>query len=55
MIYKHALGLRTAFIRRATEYGPWQTTDLSAEDAWDIVTVDLVDLAGKLALLIPQR
>jgi 2-haloacid dehalogenase len=45
-----ALGLRTAFISRATEYGPGQTTDLSAEDAWDIVAVDLVDLAGKLSV-----
>ena len=44
-----ALGLRTAFIPRATEYGPGQKTDLTAEDAWDIVAVDLVDLAGKLA------
>jgi 2-haloacid dehalogenase len=45
-----ALGLRTAFIPRATEYGPGQTTDLSAEEDWDIVAIDLVDLAGKLAV-----
>ena len=45
-----ALGLRTAFILRPTEYGPGQTTDLSAESTWDIVAVDLIDLAGKLAL-----
>jgi len=44
-----ALGLRTAFIQRPTEHGPGQKTNLSAEDAWDIVAVDLVDLAEKLA------
>jgi 2-haloacid dehalogenase len=43
-----ALGLRTAFIQRPTEHGPGQKTDLSTEDAWDIIAVDLVDLAEKL-------
>jgi 2-haloacid dehalogenase len=44
-----ALGLRTAFIQRATEYGPGQQTDLVAEDAWDVIATDLVDLAEKLS------
>ena len=30
-----ALGLRTAFVRRPTEYGPAQTTDLAPSAAWD--------------------
>jgi 2-haloacid dehalogenase len=42
------LGLRTAFIPRPTEHGPGQTTDLSAEQPWDIIATDLVDLAEKL-------
>jgi 2-haloacid dehalogenase len=33
-----ACGLRTAFVSRATEYGPKQAKDLKAERAWDIVT-----------------
>jgi 2-haloacid dehalogenase len=44
-----ALGLRTAFIPRPTEYGPGQTTDLEPADAWDIIAADLVDLAEKLS------
>lgn len=39
------LGLRTAFIPRLTEYGSAQTTDLKAEQAWDVVASDFVDLA----------
>jgi 2-haloacid dehalogenase len=42
------LGLRTAFIARPMEYGPGQTTDLRAEQPWDIIATDLVDLAEKL-------
>jgi 2-haloacid dehalogenase len=42
------LGLRTAFIPRPTEHGVGQTTDLSAEQPWDVVATDLVDLAYKL-------
>jgi 2-haloacid dehalogenase len=43
------LGLRTAFIPRLTEYGSAQTTDLKAEQAWDVIASDFVDLADKLA------
>jgi 2-haloacid dehalogenase len=42
------LGLRTAFIPRPTEHGPGQTTDLSADQSWDIIATDLVDLAERL-------
>jgi 2-haloacid dehalogenase len=45
------LGLRTAFIPRPTEHGPGQTTDLSAEQNWDVVATDLVDLADRLGCL----
>lgn len=43
-----ALGLRTAFIRRPTEHGPAQTTDLEAEGDWDVIAEDLEDLASQL-------
>ena len=42
------LGLLTAFIPRPTEYGPGQTTDLRADQSWDIIASDLVDLAEKM-------
>ena len=44
-----ALGMRTAFVRRPTEHGPAQTTDLGPEGDWDVVADDLLDLAGRLA------
>lgn len=37
-----AQGLRTAFIARPTEYGPYQSKDLRAEGDWDI-TVDSIE------------
>jgi 2-haloacid dehalogenase len=43
------LGLRTAFIPRLVEHGPGQITDLTAEEAWDVIATDIVDLAKKLA------
>lgn len=42
------LGLRTAFVVRPTEYGPAQTTDLTATGAWDVVTDSLEGLAAEL-------
>ena len=42
-----ACGLATAFVPRPTEHGPNQTTDLSAEQDWDIVADDFRDLAAK--------
>jgi len=41
-------GLATAFVPRPLEYGPGQTTDLVAEDSWDIVAKDFEDLADRL-------
>jgi 2-haloacid dehalogenase len=41
-------GLLTGFIARPTEYGPAQTTDLAAEEAWDVVAADIEDLAARL-------
>jgi 2-haloacid dehalogenase len=41
-------GMRTAFVARPAEYGPGQTTDLTAEDDWDIVAGDFGELAEKL-------
>jgi 2-haloacid dehalogenase len=43
------LGLRTAFIPRPLEHGKGQTTDLSADQPWDIIAVDLIDFAERLA------
>jgi 2-haloacid dehalogenase len=42
------VGFRTAFVARPTEYGPGQKTDLVAEEAWDVVARDFVDLAEQL-------
>jgi 2-haloacid dehalogenase len=41
-------GLRTGFVARPSEYGPNQTRDLKAEQDWDAVGTDFVDLAKKL-------
>ncbi|MGG1948667.1 haloacid dehalogenase type II [Trinickia sp. NRRL B-1857] len=41
-------GLKTAFVARPTEHGPAQSTDLAAEQAWDVVASDFVDLADRL-------
>jgi 2-haloacid dehalogenase len=43
-----ALGLGTAFVRRPTEHGPGQTTDLEPAGDYDHVAGDLVDLAQQL-------
>ena len=41
-------GFRTAFVRRPTEHGPDQTTDLEPTGTWDIVADDFEDLATQL-------
>lgn len=41
-------GMRTAFVPRPTEYGPRQTSDLEAEQAWDVVAGDFAELARAL-------
>ena len=43
-----ALGLRTGFFPRPTEYGPAQTNDLAPAQAWDVVARDVEDLAERL-------
>ncbi|MCP1912590.1 2-haloacid dehalogenase [Bradyrhizobium elkanii] len=43
-----ALGLKTAFIPRPTEYGPGQTKDLVPAEDWDVVAKDIIDLARQL-------
>ena len=45
-----AEGLRTAFIARPTEYGPRQTTNLSADEGVEFAARDLNDLAGQLGV-----
>ncbi len=48
--HRHAAshGLRTAFVARPSEYGPGQTTDLAAEEDWDIMTDSFEALADRL-------
>ena len=43
-----AAGFSTGFVPRPAEHGPDQTTDLVAEDAWDVVAIDFIALAGQL-------
>ena len=43
-----ALGLRTGFFARPTEYGPRQVRDYDAEEAWDVIAADIGDLATRL-------
>lgn len=48
LVAARACGFRTAFIRRPTEYGPEQTTDLQPTQDWDIVVDSLSELASVL-------
>ncbi|MGH7278056.1 MAG: haloacid dehalogenase type II [Candidatus Rokuibacteriota bacterium] len=41
-------GFRTAFVRRPTEHGPQQSTDLEPAERWDVVAESFTDLAGQL-------
>jgi 2-haloacid dehalogenase len=43
-----SLGLRTAFIPRPTEFGQYQSKDRQAEESWDVIAEDMIDLARKL-------
>ena len=43
-----ACGLRTGFVRRPTEHGPDQTSDLEPEGDWDVVADDLIELAERI-------
>ncbi|MBT8163462.1 MULTISPECIES: haloacid dehalogenase type II [Arthrobacter] len=42
-------GMATAFVRRATEHGPEQTTDLAPASDWDICVEDFTQLAQSLS------
>lgn len=43
-------GLLTGFFPRPTEYGPRQSRDFKADEAWDVVANDIEDLARKLGV-----
>jgi 2-haloacid dehalogenase len=43
-----AVGLRTAFVPRPTEYGPDQRGDFKAEGAWDVVVGSFGELADAM-------
>jgi 2-haloacid dehalogenase len=43
-----AVGLKTAFVPRPTEYGPLQNRDFGPEGKWDFVVENLNDLADQL-------
>lgn len=43
-----ALGMKTGFFPRPTQYGPNQTEDLEAEEDWDIIADGLEDLSQKM-------
>jgi 2-haloacid dehalogenase len=43
-----ACGLATGFVARPTEYGPAQSRDLAAEEAWDVVAVDIEEVAARM-------
>jgi 2-haloacid dehalogenase len=43
-----ALGFRTAFVRRPTEHGADQKTDLEAEHDFDVISESFTDLADQL-------
>jgi 2-haloacid dehalogenase len=43
--HARSVGLATAFIARPTEHGPAQTTDLAADDDWDVSVTSIVELA----------
>jgi 2-haloacid dehalogenase len=43
-----ALGLRTAFIPRPTEYGPHQKRDLQPDGAWDVTASGVEQLAEQM-------
>jgi 2-haloacid dehalogenase len=48
LLAAQSVGFRTAFVLRAHEYGPGQTTNLEADPSVDIVAEDFNDLARQL-------
>jgi 2-haloacid dehalogenase len=45
-----SIGLGTAFVARPTEYGPHQSRDFAAGEAWDVVATSIIELADKLGV-----
>jgi 2-haloacid dehalogenase len=43
-----SFGLRTGFIHRPNEYGPTRKPDAAKQGDFDVVSSDMVDLAGKM-------
>ena len=43
-----AAGLKTAFVPRPDEHGPYQTSDLKPDADWDFIAQDFMDLAKML-------
>lgn len=43
--HARSAGLATAFIARPAEHGPGQTTDLAADDEWDLSVTSITELA----------
>ena len=43
-----SVGFRTAFVRRPEEYGPGRTRDLRAEEDFDVIAEDFIELAEAL-------
>jgi len=43
-----AVGLKTCFFARPTEYGPHQSRDFAADEAWDVVADDILDVAARM-------
>jgi 2-haloacid dehalogenase len=43
-----SFGLRTGFIHRPNEYGPTRKPDVAKQGDFDVVSSDMVDLAGKM-------
>ncbi len=48
LLHAKSHGMQTAFVRRPTEYGPQQKTDLEAEAAWELTASSIEDLAKLL-------
>lgn len=48
LVAARALGLKTAFIARPTEYGPEQTVDFKAEHDFDVIAESMEGVADKL-------
>lgn len=48
LLAARALGLKTAFIARPTEYGPEQTVDFKAEHDFDVIADSMEGVADKL-------